>query len=337
MKRFLLGTGIVLTSVSGMAQADTHYSQFYSLPLGINPATAGIFEGSLRATLDYRSQWASVTTPWKTMAFASDFKFAEDDQSGNFFNGGVFVSNDKAGDSKFKTGVYNLAFGYTVHISHDAYFTTAIQGGMIQNSIDYSDLNWESQYNGYEFDNARPTNEAQKGAFSYNRGDLSLGVYYFNAIDDKNTIFLGASGNHLLAHNVSMTGVKDHIFRKYSAHGGAQFTIERFALIPNFLVSMQGPNFITNIGLDSKIWLSDQSHFTGFVDEISFGIGTYYRWGDAIMLAGRFNYAGFTLSGSYDFNISQFNQATLYKGGFEMLLTYRKAFGIGKGSSTKFL
>ena len=337
MKKIFLGVGIVLTNVVGYTQGDTHFSQFYSLPMGMNPATAGIFEGTVRATFDYRQQWASVTTPWKTGAFASDFKFGEDDQTGNFFNGGVMVYNDKAGDSQFKTGLYNLSFGYTVHLSHDAFFTTAIQGGMIQNSIDYTDLNWESQYNGYEFDNAKPTMENQKGQFSYNRGDLSLGIYYFNAIDDKNTIFMGLSGNHMLAHNVSMMGVKDHIFRKYTAHGGAQFIIERFAFIPNFMVTYQGPNFIANIGSDYKIWLSDQSHYTGFIDEISFGFGTYYRWNDAIMFSGKFNYAGFTLSGSYDYNISKFNKATLSKGGFEMLLTYRKAFGIGKGSSTRFL
>lgn len=336
MKKILIGATFVLTNAIGYTQSDPHFSQFYALPLAVNPATAGIFDGTIRATLDYRSQWASVTTPWKTIGFASDFKFGEDDQTGNFFNGGILITNDKAGDSQFKTGLYNLAFGYTVHISRGAYFTTAIQGGMIQNSIDYSALNWESQYNGYEFDNALATNENQKGAFSFNRGDLSLGINYFNKIDDKNTIFFGASGNHLMAHNVSMMGVKDHIFRKYTVHGGGQFIVERFAFIPNFMASLQGPNFIANIGSDFKIWLTDQSHYTGFIDEVSVGFGTYYRWGDAVLLAGKFNYAGFTLSGSYDFNISQFSNATLYKGAYEMLLTYRKAFGIGKSSEVRF-
>jgi type IX secretion system PorP/SprF family membrane protein len=337
MKKIILSAGVLLIGGFANAQSDVHYSQFYSLPTAINPATAGIFEGSVRASFDYRTQWAAVTTPWTTMAFASDFKFGEDDQTGNFFNGGVMVYNDKAGDSQFKTGLYNISFGYTIHVSRDAYFTTAIQGGLIQNSIDYSALNWESQYNGYEFDQSWATNENQKGQFSQNRGDISLGIYYFNAIDDKKTIFMGASGGHLLGHNVSMMGVKDNIFRKYTVHGGAQFIIERFGLIPNFVATMQGPNMIINVGSDYKIWFNDQSHFTGFIDEISMGFGTYYRFGDAFMFAAKFNYAGFTLSGNYDFNLSQFSKATLGRGGLEMLLTYRHAFGVGKGSQTKFL
>lgn len=337
-KKIVLSAGIVLANVAGYTQGDTHYSQFAAMPLTINPATAGMFEGSLRATADYRTQWTSVTTPWKTMAFSSDFKFGEDDQSGNFFNGGVMVHNDKAGDSNYKTGLYNLAFGYTVHTQYEGYFTMAIQGGMIQNSIDYSALNWESQYNGYEFDPSKPTMENKTGAFSFNRGDLSLGIYYFNATNEKFTFFGGLAANHVLGHNISMTQVvKDHIMRKYTAHGGCQMVWDRFGLLPNFLYVYQGPNSIVNIGADYKIWLTDQSQYTGFIDEISVGWGTYYRVGDAILASARFNYAGFSLIGNYDFNISKWKTATLGRGGLEILLSYRAAFGIGKGRSTKFL
>ncbi len=337
MKKYIFCGTLLFTNVLAYTQQDPHFSQFYSTPLSINPAMAGNFEGGFRMNLDYRTQWTSVTTPWKTMSATGDFRFGEDETSGNFFNGGAMFYTDKAGDSKFKTGLYNAIFGYTVHISKGAYFTTAIQGGVIQNSINYSDLYWESQYNGYEFDNSRPTNENQSGALSFTKGDLSLGTYYLNAIDDKKTIYFGLAGNHLLAHKVNFGTLTDRIYRKFTFHGGAQFRMGNFGLLPNFMVLFQGPNRIINFGTEYKLWLKDQSHFTGFNDEISASIGTYYRLGDALMIGGKFNYAGFTLSGSYDITTSAFNAATNGRGALEILLGYRANFGIGKGTHSRFL
>jgi type IX secretion system PorP/SprF family membrane protein len=337
MKKYIITSGFIITNLVAYTQQDVHYSQFYSLPSAVNPATAGIFDGSFRATLDYRQQWTSITTPWKTMAAAADFKFAEDDLTGNFFNGAVLVYNDNAGDSKFKTGLYNLTFGYTVHISHGAYFTAALQGGLIQNSINYSDLYFESQYNGYKFDESRPTLENQDGTVSFTKGDLSLGVNYFNALDDSKTIFFGAAGNHLLAHKVSFTGINDHIFRKVTIHGGAQFIIGKAGIIPNFMASFQGPNMVVNLGSDLKIFVKEQSSYTGFINEMSYGGGVYYRFGDAVLLAGKFNISGFSLSAGYDINVSGLKSASNGKGAFEMLVGWRANFGIGKGKTTKFL
>lgn len=338
MKKIIYILTFGLTCTTAYSQGDTHYSQFYSVPLAINPATAGIMEGTARAILDYRTQWSSVTTPWRTMAFAGDFKFGEDEESGNFFNGGIFIHNDKAGDSQFKTGLYNLAFGYTVKTGKTAYFTSAIQGGLIQNSVVYDDLYWETQYNGHKFDTSLPTEEVNTGKAAFNRLDLSIGLHYFNEVSDNTSLFFGVAGNHLLAHNVSFTpNLKDNIFRKIVGHGGGQFIFGKCAVLPNFLVAFQGPNQVINIGSDFKVWLKEQSHFTGFNDEISFSVGSYYRLGDAVLFAGKMNYSGFTLAGSYDFNISGFNVATGGRGGLEILLMYRANFGIGKGKSTKFL
>ena len=36
---------------------DMHFSQFYNNPLNLNPAQAGLFDGSHRFTANYRGQW----------------------------------------------------------------------------------------------------------------------------------------------------------------------------------------------------------------------------------------------------------------------------------------
>lgn len=335
-RRILIGAALLVWG-NVKSQQDVHYSQFYANPLAVNPACAGMFEGSFRMVLDYRNQWNSVTTPWTTMSASADMKFGEDELSGNFFNGGVIFHTDKAGDSQFKTGLYNLSFGYTIHVSRGAYFSTALQGGLIQNSIDYTNLNWETQYNGYAFDPTKPSMETQSGVISRSRGDLSLGIYYFNAVNDKVSIFAGASGMHLLAHNVAFSTIKDRIYRRVNVHGGTQIIVDRFGILPNFMYMLQGPNQVINVGSDFKVWLKEQSLYTGFIDEVSAGLGLYYRVGDAVMASAKFNYAGFNLSASYDFNLSDFQVATNKVGGFEVLLGYRANFGIGKGKETKFL
>lgn len=51
---------------------DIHFSQYYSAPLTINPALTGGFAGDYRAGVNYRSQWVSVTVPYRTFDIYGD-------------------------------------------------------------------------------------------------------------------------------------------------------------------------------------------------------------------------------------------------------------------------
>ncbi|NJO68898.1 MAG: type IX secretion system membrane protein PorP/SprF [Bacteroidetes bacterium] len=54
---------------------DIHFSQFYNVPMVINSASTGIFDGDWQATAGYRNQWRSIAQPYRTLAVSSKDKF----------------------------------------------------------------------------------------------------------------------------------------------------------------------------------------------------------------------------------------------------------------------
>ena len=80
-------------------QQDVHFSQFYASPLTLNPANAGIFDGDLRMTANYRSQWGTVSKAYSTMAASVDMPVLKK-LKGGMFGFGINFFKDQAGDSK---------------------------------------------------------------------------------------------------------------------------------------------------------------------------------------------------------------------------------------------
>jgi len=72
---------------------DINFSQFYELPLLRNPALAGIFAGDIRATSAFRSQWQSVTVPYRTMALGLEYKKPICRNSNDFITLGFQATN----------------------------------------------------------------------------------------------------------------------------------------------------------------------------------------------------------------------------------------------------
>src|SRR5215467_12867108 len=87
----------MLMIVSASAQ-DIHFSQYYSAPLTINPALTGGFAGDYRAGVNYRTQWGSVTVPYRTFDLYGDLNIGRRLISRNFWAVGLNVISDRAGD-----------------------------------------------------------------------------------------------------------------------------------------------------------------------------------------------------------------------------------------------
>ena len=76
---------------------DLHFSQFYLHPITLNPATTGVFEGDLRFSGLYRSQWASVPVSYQSFAAAADWKAVR--RNTNLLSVGFAMQHDRAGDA----------------------------------------------------------------------------------------------------------------------------------------------------------------------------------------------------------------------------------------------
>lgn len=330
MKKLNYITVFFMLIAGGMfAQQDVHFSQFFSSPLTVNPAQAGIFSGDIRVIANYRSQWGSIDVPYKTMAASVDLPVFNSIKNGMFGLGVNFVKDD-AGDSKFATTNPNLALAYHLDVSGGLgkqYLSVGFQGGMIQRSINGADLTWDEQWDGRTFNTSLNSYE-NAGTSTVEVIDFATGIHWYYAPKDHSNYHAGVSMGHITSPDVSFSGTSDPLLKKYTIHGGAEIGSDNSntAVLPNFIYTMQGANRYFNMGAEMKYRLQETSKFTNFHNEMSVTLGGYLRFGDAVYAVSRFNWANLSFGVSYDFNLSDLSAASNGMGGVELMLGYRAAF-----------
>jgi type IX secretion system PorP/SprF family membrane protein len=315
-------------TVNVFSQQDPHFSQFFSSPLTLNPASAGIFNGDLRAIMNYRSQWSSITESYKTTAASVDMPIAKK-MRGGMFGLGLNLFKDGAGDSKFSNQNYALSFAYHLDVSggkSNHFLSIGFQAGMIQRSISSEQLTWDNQWTGVEFNTlvqSSSYNELER--VSANAFDLSTGVHWYYKPTPYSKFNAGLSMFHVTSPDIGFIS-ESKLLRKYTLHAGGEIPLSegKSAITPNFVTVIQGANKYTVIGGELKIVLQENSKFTNFKNAMYMSIGPYFRWNDAAYIVARYSWNGMIVSLSYDFNISGLSSASGVNGGLEFMLGYKK-------------
>lgn len=310
---------------------DAHFSQFYNSPLTLNPSLAGTFDGKIRVIANYRNQWQSVATPFKTFAFSSDMSFFRKRESGGFLGAGLSFISDKAGDSELGLNQVNLSIAYHAKISGHSILSAGIQGGFAQRSINFSALMWDNQYDGNSFNQALSPNEPDItnnhsypdfGAgmqWAYSKGEM------FATANNQFFANVGISVFHINSPNVSFySTAKDNLPLKITGHGALQMGINnsKYSLEPSFEYVQQSSLKDIVAGLLMRIKLQDESKYTGFVKGAALSLGSYYRIGDAVIPAIQLEIAEYALGVSYDINTSALKAVSQGRGGFEISIRY---------------
>ena len=176
MKKVLLIFAIIIATCKLNAQ-DLHFTQFYMTPVLLNPANAGA-EYDLRGLINYRSQWKSVTAPFVSTAAAFDMRLTEASprKKKGFWAAGIYLYNDKSGDSKFTENKGSLNAAYHLYLNENMTLGAGFQAGYIQRSINMSGLQWGSQYNGLIYDANLPSMEANNGKLTQGGLDFGSGL-----------------------------------------------------------------------------------------------------------------------------------------------------------------
>src|SRR5687767_14330170 len=127
-QRFTYFALLCLIAFQGKSQ-DMHFSQFYMTPLMQNPALTGFFDGNYRISGIARSQWKSVTTPYKTIGGALDWNFRSGFNNQDMYGDGMNIMSDRAGDSHFTTTRVDLSTAYSKSLDNfnRGYLSAGIQ------------------------------------------------------------------------------------------------------------------------------------------------------------------------------------------------------------------
>ena len=293
---------------------DFHYSLIQFSPLNLNPAQTGWHDADIRINANHRTQWNSVTTPYNTYSFGSDFSKITP------FPIGLIVNQDRAGDSDFNTFQTNLSTAFQLINDSVQHLRIGIQGGITIRSIQTDNLTFDSQYNGMFFDPTLPTNESFS-TFNKIYGNMNFGIMYVRRIGIRNILNMDLSAFNLNQSDQSFMGAVPpvRIDPKITARIEHQFTLNDFFSIDNSIFFIQqGTHREVLLGAKIKYLLAD------LIDlKRAIWTGVYYRNKDAIFITGGFEFNQWQAGISYDINLSTLIPASRLRGGFEMALIYK--------------
>jgi len=305
----------LLLALSTRAQ-DIHFSQFFQAPLLRNPSLAGIYTGDIRVQTVYRDQWNSVTNAYKTASLDGEYKMPVG-KSNDFVTVGMQLLYDKAGTIAWTSTYVYPAINYHKSLSAEKnrYLSVGFMGGVVQRRIDRSRVTTNSTYdngsNGEYFNDA-----------SYLYADGSVGVSYNSNLNDNpnNNYFLGAAYHHFNRPNESFyRNANIELFPKWVFSGGIRFGVSDYAYVTlQADHSMQGKYKETVAGGMYGLKIG------GDHDNPDYTIhaGTFLRWNDAIIPVLKLDYNPFSVSISYDVNISKLKPSSYGRGGYEISISY---------------
>jgi type IX secretion system PorP/SprF family membrane protein len=324
----ILLTGIYLFSVGARCQ-DAQFSQFCNSPLTLNPSLTGAFNGDERLLVNYRDQWSSISSPFKTFAFSYDMGLMKRKAKTGFLGVGISFLNDNVGSSQLELNQVNLSLAYHVHLSKYNTLSAGIMGGFDQRSINFSSLQWTSEYDGTGT-NYNPLSDGfsgNKSYFDFGSGlqwTYTKGEMYAKANNQLN-ISVGLAVFHVNQPNMAFySNEKDQLPLKIVFNGNSQigFSNSKYSFIPSFMYIQQGALKDIIVGASVRRKLQEESKYTGFLKGAAISLGGLYRVGDALIPYMQLEFANYAMGLSYDVNLSGLTKATLSKGGFEISLKF---------------
>jgi type IX secretion system PorP/SprF family membrane protein len=300
------------------AQTDPHFTQHYTFPMYINPAMTGGSNGQYRASANYRSQWNSITNPYRTAGFSIDTRTSKN------ISLGAMVQNQSAGDGGFNYFNVSGSIAYTgVKFGKDdgRRMVFAMQFGVLNRSVNQSKFKWGEQWNpitGYNANNPVSENFAATSATTL---DIGAGMLYYDTyFDKKANLFGGFSVYHINKPKdpIISSGTTDlnTIPMRFVVHGGVSINISKNArVIPHAMYMRQGTATEKMLGTYLQFTVNDLTDLM---------IGGYYRFNDAIAPYIGFDWKDFIVGVSYDVNASKLGAMARNVNSFEISFSYIK-------------
>ena len=327
MKNYYLTIIVSLCYLVANAQ-DPHFSQFYAMPLTLNPALTGVSNYKIQANVQYRNQWQSVTIPFQTTAASlSGMLFKDNGLLGDDYVGlGMSVINNESGDVQFRNPQAMLYAAYHKSLDGDAqhFLSGGFTYGVGQRAINGGLLTFNSQFDGSIFNSNIPSGE-MLGSESITYQDFGAGIAYSFTYDAQSSFYVGGALTHINTPNISFlpNEYEDPLDRKFTLYSGGSLPInDKFTMLFQGIILRQGGFNEINLGAFVRYNLVS-TYYGSSESDISVVFGTTHRVGDAQVAVVRFDIYNFMIGFSYDANISELRAASQTIGGFELSVGYQ--------------
>jgi len=281
-------------------------SQYFSAPLHLNPAMAGVSYGP-RVTLNYRNEWSALGDGFNGgyTTYMAGFDMHIDKIKAGI--GALFVG-DQVMNNLYGSYKVSLIYAQQIKFNRKMALKIGVQGTYIHTRIKWNELLWSDMINPYTgfYNNVsalNPTTEPNAGRTSTNTGEFGAGLMFFTP-----KLYVGFAANNLLRHKESFSATTSaQAAMRFAFHLGAVLPVKHkkemlynIWLSPNVLFVNQGMAFQT------------QASFLASISFMYFGLG--YRNvifnSDAIIGYLGFKKGKFRVGYSYDYTISKLMNKT---------------------------
>lgn len=316
---------------------DIHFSQFAETPSIINPALAGVTYNT-RVIANFKDQWSAVATRYRTIGISFEQTIKHKKLADNYFAVAANIFRDEAGDAHLMTLNPNIGVAYLQKIDKQMMLSGGLQTGFFYRTIDFSNLQFPEQFDGYNYNPLLPTGEPATPRSSIYAFDLGGGVNLnyvkrdqFLSAKNAARFDAGISAYHYGVGRSSFIITSEKLKTRLCAYFNSEFNIPNSinSIMPSILYMRQGPSSELITGVMLKFNMGDQSTYTSLRKPRSLAIGGYYRFGDAIIPSLLFQHNKYAVGIAYDFNISSLTPASNRRGGLELMLRYNVVPGYG--------
>ncbi len=311
----------LLSTVLSVKAQDPNFSQFFASPLTLNPALTGKFDGAFRVAGNYRNQWPTINNAFTTATVSLDASILrssipEYDQ----FGFGIMAFSDKSGNGVLQNNFLAVSTAYHKALDESGFHQIGLgfQGTYVNKRLDIASLKFESMLRADGFtgllDESFSSNQIKLSYF-----DMNLGLLY-NGTNGSSNYYFGASmyhvnrpketfkeGNYLLEPRVTfqagaMVPLGEFNAFHFSANHSRQANATNTVIGGAYMINVtQDPSSPTNLYL-----------------------GSWFRFGDAIIPYVGLEFGEFQIGASYDVNTSSLKPASNMRGGAEISLIYIK-------------
>lgn len=355
VSKHLLSFAFFLATTALLQAQDARYTQYYSAPQRVNPGLIGVFDGSWRAGLNYRSQWGAV------MGQAYNSFSAHADMRVNLFSedylGLAFSAlNDEAGLPSYRATDVSVGASYIKRLSsgrrksygrskaYGSFLVAGAQVGFVQRAVNWQELNFSTQYQQgtNNYNSALFSGENMNVRDSKLSPDLSAGLTWYATFANRKSVYVGMGMFHLNRPDISLFNeppvdtagnrigsAVERLYTRFTFHAGGEILLGRnrsspISLLPGVVMMFQGPSTEINIGTSLRYKASTY-------DDFAFRVGLWTRIAkylendmkaDALMVLFGLEYQNLLFGVSYDATISNLGPQLNSRGSIEFSLMY---------------